>query len=100
MPGGGYTQCRWSIRRSVHRGSIRSFTIPSSPCNIPSVAQAHSFNVAVVSHVPLDCLTVWPAGQTLPVVSTLNSVDGRRKSSAAIVAAGQSGAVLQISHLF
>jgi hypothetical protein len=36
---------------------------------------------------------MWPTGQSQPVVSTLNSIDGRIKSNAAIVPAGTGGAV-------
>ena len=36
---------------------------------------------------------LWPAGEQRPGVSTLNSLDGRIKADAAIVAAGASGAV-------
>jgi hypothetical protein len=36
---------------------------------------------------------VWPAGQTRPLASTLNSLDGRIKSNAAIVPAGAGGAI-------
>ena len=36
---------------------------------------------------------MWPTGQSQPVVSTLNSPDGRIKSNAAIVPAGTGGAV-------
>ena len=39
----------------------------------------------------LRFLTVWPSGTQQPVVSTLNSVDGRVKADAAIVAAGNMG---------
>jgi hypothetical protein len=38
-------------------------------------------------------LSLWPAGQTQPLVSTLNSLDGRVKANAAIVPAGTGGAV-------
>jgi hypothetical protein len=38
-------------------------------------------------------LTIWPTGENRPVVSTLNSLDGRIKADAAIVPAGTSGAV-------
>ena len=57
-------------------------------CGIPSSAMAYSFNVTVVPHGSLNYLTVWPAGQTRPVVSTLNSYDGRTKAVAAIIPAG------------
>jgi len=71
--------------------STRSFTIPSSSCNIPATAAAYSLNVAVVPHGPLGYLTVWATGQPQPYVSTINS-DGRIKSTAAIVPAGTNGA--------
>jgi hypothetical protein len=51
-------------------------------------------NVTVVpSTGTLGYLTIWPAGQPQPVVSTMNSVDGRVKANAAIVPAGNNGAV-------
>ena len=72
--------------------STRNFIIPSSACGVPANAQAYSLNVTVVPQGPLGYLTVWPAGQTQPLVSTLNS-DGRIKSNAAIVLAGAAGAI-------
>jgi hypothetical protein len=75
-------------------GSTRNFTIPSSGCGIPSTALAYSLNVTVVPTTStLYYLSIWPAGQTQPLVSTLNSSDGRVKANAAIVGAGASGAV-------
>jgi Beta-propeller repeat/NHL repeat/Putative binding domain, N-terminal len=71
----------------------RSFTIPNSVCGIPASAQAYSLNVTVVPHGSLGYITVWPAGQTQPGVSTLNSIDGRIKANAAIVPAGSGGAI-------
>jgi hypothetical protein len=50
-------------------------------------------NVTVVPETTLGFLTIWPTGQALPTVSTLNSTDGRVKADAAIVAAGTGGAV-------
>jgi hypothetical protein len=73
--------------------SSRSFAIPSSACGIPSTAAAYSLNVTVVPSATLGYVTVWPTGQAQPLVSTLNSLDGRIKSNAAIVPAGTSGAV-------
>ena len=78
---------------SISGGSSRDFTVPNSTCSITPTAQAYSVNVAVVPSGPLGYLTLWPAGQTMPVASTLNSVDGRTKSNAAIVPAGTAGAV-------
>src|SRR5579863_263851 len=73
--------------------STRDFPIPSSACNIPANATAYSLNIAVVPRGLLGFLTVWPTGQTQPVVATLNSIDGRIKSNAAIVPAGAGGSI-------
>ena len=67
----------------------RSFVIPSSSCNVPSTAAAFSLNVTAIPRTSfLGYLTLWPSGQPQPFVSTLNSIDGRVKSNAAIVPAG------------
>ena len=42
---------------------------------------------------PLGFLTTWPAGQSQPVVSTLNSLAGKVVANAAIVPAGSNGAI-------
>jgi hypothetical protein len=47
----------------------------------------------VVPDGPLGYLTIWPTGQGRPVVSTLNSLDGKVQANAAIVAAGAGGAI-------
>jgi hypothetical protein len=78
---------------SIAGGASRDFNIPGSACGVPSSAQAYSLNVAVVPSATLGYLTLWPTGQTRPVASTLNSLDGRVKSNAAIVPAGTGGAV-------
>jgi uncharacterized repeat protein (TIGR01451 family) len=77
----------------IDGGSTRDFIIPDSACGVPPAVQAYSLNVAVVPVGPLGFLTLWPAGQTRPVASTLNSLDGRIKSNAAIIPAGTGGAV-------
>jgi hypothetical protein len=73
--------------------TTRNFAIPASACNIPANATAYSLNIAVVPRGLLGFLTVWPTGQAQPVVATLNSIDGRIKSNAAIVPAGAGGAI-------
>lgn len=78
---------------SLVGGATRSFTIPGSSCGIPTTAAAYSLNVTVVPPGPLDYITVWPSGAAQPLVSTLNSVDGRIKATAAIIPAGTNGAV-------
>ncbi len=71
----------------------RDFVIPDSSCGVPATAAAYSLNVTVVPHGGLGYLTVWPSGQSQPLVSTLNSLDGRIKANAAIVPAGTGGAI-------
>ena len=73
-------------------GSTRDFPIPNGSCGLPSTAAAYALNVTVVPDARLGYLTVWPSGQLQPVVSTLNS-DGRVKANAAIVPAGNNGAI-------
>ncbi len=94
------TPCRVVDTRNtglpIQGGTFQSFPIQDSGsgqhCGIPSSAAAYSLNVAVVPQGPLGYLTVWPAGGPQPVVATLNSLDGRVKSNAAIVGAGIGGA--------
>ena len=73
--------------------STRTFYIPQSACGIPSTAVAYSLNATVVPSGSLNYLTLWPAGQAQPFVSTLNSLDGRVKANAAITPAGTNGGV-------
>ena len=93
---GGASKSWWTRvfqPRSIAGGAIRDFNVPGSGCGVPSNAQAYSLNVSVVPSGPLSYLTLWPTGQTRPIVSILNSLDGRIKSNAAIVPAGAGGAV-------
>src|ERR1019366_1435325 len=96
------TPCRLVDTRPDHGGSgpiqggtFQTFPIPQEGgCNDTATAAAYSLNVSVVPLGGLGYLTMWPAGVDLrPLVSTLNSVDGRIKASAAIVPAGTNGAV-------
>jgi hypothetical protein len=92
------TPCRLVDTRqtggAIQGGSSRDFPVQQEGgCNIPATAAAYSLNVTVVPHGPLGYLTIWPTGEGRPVVSTLNSADGRVKANAAIVPAGTSGDV-------
>jgi hypothetical protein len=78
---------------SLIGGSSRAFAIPASACGIPANAQAYALNLTVGPKGPLGFLTAFPCGQTLPLSSNLNSIDGRVKAVAAIVPAGTNGAV-------
>lgn len=71
----------------------RDFPILTSDCGIPANAQAYSFNITALPHTRLDYLSVWPQGQTQPVVSTLNAPTGTVTANAAIVPAGTGGGV-------
>ena len=96
------TPCRIADTRNVagpfggpvlSAAETRDFPVRSSACGIPASAQAYALNVTVVPTGPLGYLTIWPAGQVQPTVSTLNSLDGRIKANAAIVPAGPDGGV-------
>ena len=78
---------------AISSGTSRDFAIPGSACGVPSNATAYSLNVTVVPPGTLGYLTVWATGLDQPNISTLNSLDGRVKASAAIVPAGAGGAV-------
>jgi hypothetical protein len=75
-------------------GDERDFPVLSSNCNIPSNAKAYSMNFTVqpVSG-PLVYLTVWPTGQSQPLVSTLNNPTATTVANAAIVPAGNGGGI-------
>ena len=78
-------------------GTSRTFNLlqlaQSQGCASLSSAAAYSLNVTVVPHGYLGYLTMWPTGEDQPLVSTLNSLDGRIKANAAILPAGYHGAV-------
>jgi uncharacterized repeat protein (TIGR03803 family) len=78
-------------------GTSRSFPIPqNTTCNIPISAAAYSLNVTVVPITTLGYLTIWPSGESRPVVSTMNSPDGRVKANAAIVPSGGNGGAVSV----
>ena len=78
----------------IQGGTSQSFPVPQlGGCNIPDSASAYSLNVTVVLPTPLGYLSIWPTGVEQPVVSTMNSLDGRIKANAAIVPAGYQGSV-------
>lgn len=77
------TNCRVLDKSGVNG----STTVPveASSCAVPSAAQGYVFNATVAPQGSLEYLTLWPAGQTQPTVSTLNAVDGTTTSNMAIV---------------
>jgi len=92
------TPCRvWDTRQNggspQQAGTTQHMFIPQLPCNTPATAAAYSLNVTVVPRGSLGYLTIWPTGEPQPLVSTMNSYDGRVKANAAIVPSGASGGV-------
>lgn len=73
--------------------SAKTFPVPQSACQLPQAALAYSLNATVVPQSQLSYLTLWPTGQGQPLVSTLNSFDGRIVANAAIVPAGNEGSI-------
>jgi len=73
--------------------SIRSIPIPQGACGIPANAKAYALNVTVVPVEPLSYISIWPTGRPQPLVSTLNAFEGQVVANAAIVPAGDNGAI-------
>ncbi|HXN47204.1 MAG TPA: hypothetical protein VN893_11225, partial [Bryobacteraceae bacterium] len=81
---------------SMGAHATRDCALPSSACGLPAAAKAYSLNVTVVPDASVDYLgylTMWPAGQGQPPVSTLNSWTGKVVANAALVPAGTNGAI-------
>jgi hypothetical protein len=78
---------------SLAGNQTRSIPVLSSTCGIPSSAQAYSLNFTAIPQGALGYLSVWPAGQSQPLVSTLNAPTGTLTANAAIVPAGSGGAI-------
>lgn len=76
----------------IQGGTFQSFNMSllaqSVGCQSLNPAAAYSINVTVVPHGYLGYLTIWPTGQPRPVISLMNSFDGRTKANAAIVLGG------------
>jgi uncharacterized repeat protein (TIGR03803 family) len=100
------TPCRLVDTRTQNGGggpiqgnTYQTFNLPqlsqSKGCGDLSSATTFSLNVTLipVNGIPVSYLTIWPAGENRPVVSTMNSLDGRIKANAAIVPAGLNGGV-------
>jgi hypothetical protein len=81
------TPCRVIDTRSSAGAfnGVLGVAIENSSCAPPSTALAYVLNATVVPSKSLGYLTLWPAGETQPVVSTLNAVDGAVTSNMAIV---------------
>ncbi|HEY6341553.1 MAG TPA: tail fiber domain-containing protein [Bryobacteraceae bacterium] len=70
-------------------GTTRAFPIQANGnCNIPSIAQGYSFDVAVVPQGVLGFVTMWPYGSAQPFTSVLNDNLGTVLDEATIAPAG------------
>ena len=78
---------------SLAANSTTTLPLLTSSCGVPSTAQAYSLNFTLVPTAPVGFLTVWPAGESQPVVSTLNDPTGTVEANAAIAPAGTGGAI-------
>jgi plastocyanin len=78
---------------SIPGGEARSFAIRQSSCGVTDTARAYALNVTAVPHGESQYLTIWPADQPQPLVSTLNSFQGGVVANAAIVPAAADGAI-------
>lgn len=76
-------------------GTQRDFPLLDATSCFPQGVSpaAYSLNFTAVPHGPLGYLTVWPTGESQPLVSTLNSYGGQITANAAIVPAGTNGQV-------
>ena len=77
---------------SLTGGATRDIPILASSCNVPITALAYSFNVTVIPQGKLGMM-IFPSGAGFPLVGTINSSDGNIVSNAAIVPAGNGGAI-------
>ena len=95
--------CRIADTREPARGVLgwppmaagvkRTFPVLASACNVSTAARAYSLNFTVVPRGVLGYISTWPAGSAQPLVSTLNAVTGTIVANAAIVPAGNGGAI-------
>ncbi len=96
------TPCRLLDTRQsspIQGGTFQTFDLEQlaqqQGCADLSAASSYSLNVTLVPQngAPVHYLTIWPAGQNRPGISTMNSLDGRIKANAAIVPAGSNSSV-------
>ncbi len=108
------TPCRVLDTRQLPPGTPfsgkRTVNVAGGPCSVPVSATSYVLNATVVPPGALGYLTLWPDGQSQPLASTLNALDGAITSNMAIVptsngaidayAAGLTQLVLDISSYF
>lgn len=60
---------------NMQAGSTRGYFVKGK-CGIPDTAAAVSLNAAILNPTATGFLSLWPAGASFPVVSTLNFLQG------------------------
>ena len=73
-------------------GSTRTFAV-NGICAVPSTAKAVAVNVTVVNPTAGGHLTLYPAGGSLPLASTINFRSAIVRANNAILVVGASGQV-------
>lgn len=92
------TPCRLADTRTAAdapalvAGESRDFAI-AGRCAVPSDASAVMFNIAVVGPTSQGHLRLYPTGQHLPVIATINFSAGQTRSNNAIVPLGTGGQI-------
>ena len=70
---------------SLPLSGTTTVNVTTSGCGSPATAQAYALNTTVVPSGSLQYLTLWPDGQSMPVVSTLNADPNTVTSNLAIL---------------
>jgi len=81
------------ITGALTGGTSTTLPILSSACDVPLTARAYSLNFTLVPPGPVNYLTVYPTGEGLPIVSTMNDPTGAVQANAAIAPAGTGGSI-------
>jgi len=77
---------------SLQAGAARDFPV-AGICSVPPTAKAVAVNLTVVNPTAAGHLTLYPAGGSLPLASTINFRTGIVRANNAIVTLGASGQV-------
>lgn len=77
---------------ALQANTVRSFTI-AGRCDVPANATAVALNLTVASPTEPGYLTVFPAGEGLPVASTLNYRMSQVRANNTIIPVGSGGSI-------
>jgi hypothetical protein len=75
----------------VAAGADRTFTIVGGTCAVPPTARAVSLNVAVTESTAGGNVRLFPAGEAVPVVSTINYAAAQTRANNVVVGLSPSG---------